>query len=54
MFYSTNASEIGDRLNFERYAQGFYKSVTGEWIVTTFCERNYIEKFDREALGWLG
>ncbi len=30
------------------------KSVTGEWIVTTFCERNYIKKFYREAKGWLG
>ncbi len=30
------------------------KSVTGEWIVTTFSNRNYIEKFDREAKGWLG
>ena len=31
-----------------------YKSVTGEWIVTTFYERNYIEKFYRETKGWLG
>ena len=30
------------------------KTVTGEWIVTTFCQRNYIEKFYREAKGWLG
>ena len=28
--------------------------VTGEWIVTTFSQRNYIEKFYREAKGWLG
>ncbi len=28
--------------------------MTGQWIVTTFCDRNYIEKFDREAKGWLG
>ena len=28
--------------------------VTGEWIVKTFSLRNYIEKFYREAKGWLG
>ncbi|MGL6344172.1 MAG: IS701 family transposase [Waterburya sp.] len=28
--------------------------VTGEWIVKTFSKRNYIEKFYREAKGWLG
>ena len=28
--------------------------VTGEWIVTKFSQRNYIEKFYREAKGWLG
>ena len=28
--------------------------VTGEWIVTTFSNRNYIEKFYREVKGWLG
>ena len=28
--------------------------VTGEWIVKTFSSRNYIEKFYREAKGWLG
>ena len=28
--------------------------VTGEWIVKTFSQRNYIEKFYREAKGWLG
>lgn len=27
---------------------------TGEWIVKTFSKRNYIEKFYREAKGWLG
>ncbi|ABG50261.1 hypothetical protein Tery_0852 [Trichodesmium erythraeum IMS101] len=31
-----------------------YKSVTGEWIVTTFYERNYIENFYRETKGCLG
>ena len=30
------------------------KTVTGEWIVTTFCQRNYIQKFYTEAKGWLG
>ena len=30
------------------------KTVTGEWIVTTFCQRNYIQKFYREVKGWLG
>ncbi len=30
------------------------KSVTGEWIVKTFSQRNYIEKFYRESKGWLG
>lgn len=30
------------------------EQVTGEWIVTTFSTRNYIEKFYREAKGWLG
>ncbi len=29
-------------------------SVTGEWIVKTFSKRNYIEKFYREAKGYLG
>ena len=29
------------------------KTVAGEWIVTTFCQRNYMEKFYREAKGWL-
>lgn len=33
-------------------AQG--DKVTGEWIVKTFSLRNYIEKFYREAKGWLG
>ena len=28
--------------------------VTGEWIVKTFSQRNYIKKFYREAKGWLG
>ncbi|VEP16951.1 transposase (fragment) [Hyella patelloides LEGE 07179] len=28
--------------------------VTEEWIVKTFSDRNYIEKFYREAKGWLG
>ncbi|MEY2833313.1 MAG: hypothetical protein RLZZ574_2572 [Cyanobacteriota bacterium] len=28
--------------------------VTREWIVKTFSQRNYIEKFYREAKGWLG
>lgn len=27
---------------------------TGRWIVKTFSNRNYIEKFYREAKGWLG
>lgn len=30
------------------------ESVTGAWIVKTFSDRNYIEKFYREAKGWLG
>jgi uncharacterized GH25 family protein len=30
------------------------EGVTGEWIVKTFSNRNYIEKFYREAKGWLG
>lgn len=30
------------------------EQVTGEWIVKTFSNRNYIEKFYREAKGWLG
>jgi hypothetical protein len=30
------------------------KKVTGEWIVKNFSTRNYIEKFYREAKGWLG
>ncbi|MDE5069424.1 MAG: IS701 family transposase, partial [Trichodesmium sp. St4_bin8_1] len=30
------------------------KTVTGEWIVTTFCQRDYIQKFYRKAKGWLG
>ena len=28
--------------------------VTGEWIVKAFSQRNYLEKFYREAKGWLG
>ncbi len=28
--------------------------VTGEWMVKTFSKRNYLEKFYREAKGWLG
>ena len=28
--------------------------VTGEWMIKTFSNRNYIEKFYREAKGWLG
>ena len=28
--------------------------MTGEWIVITFSNRNYIEKFYRETKGWLG
>lgn len=31
-----------------------YQSVAGEWIVTTFSQRNYIEKFYREAKECLG
>ncbi len=30
------------------------EKVTGEWIVKNFSNRNYIEKFYREAKGWLG
>ena len=30
------------------------KTVAGESIVTTFCQRNYIQKFYTEAKGWLG
>ena len=33
-------------------AQG--EKVTAEWIVKKFSQRNYIEKFYREAKGWLG
>ena len=29
------------------------KTMTGEWIVTTFCQRNYMEKFYTEDKGWL-
>lgn len=28
--------------------------VTGEWVVTTYSQRNWVEVFDREAKGWLG
>ena len=28
------------------------ETVTGEWIVTTFSNRNYMEKFYRETKGW--
>lgn len=28
--------------------------VTPEWLVKTYCQRNWIEVFDREAKGWLG
>ncbi len=31
-----------------------YKTVTGEWIVRILSQRNYIEKFYREAKSWLG
>ena len=41
------ATEI-DYLITNKYA------ATGEWIVTTFSLRNHIEKFYREAKGWLG
>jgi SRSO17 transposase len=27
---------------------------TGEWIVTTYAQRNWVEVFYREAKGWLG
>jgi len=30
------------------------EKVTGEWIVKNFSNRNYLEKFLREAKGWLG
>ncbi|MCL2927248.1 MAG: hypothetical protein MGG37_04240 [Trichodesmium sp. MAG_R01] len=30
------------------------KTVTGEWIVITFFQRNYMEKFYTEAKRWLG
>ncbi len=33
-------------------AQG--EKVTAEWIVKKFSQRNYLEKFYREAKGWLG
>ena len=31
-----------------------YKTVTREWIVRILSQRNYIEKFYREAKSWLG
>jgi hypothetical protein len=29
-------------------------TVTAEWIVTTYAQRNWVEVFYREAKGWLG
>ena len=31
-----------------------YSIATGEWIVTTYAQRNWVEVFYREAKGWLG
>ncbi len=45
----SEATEI-DYLITNKQGEG----VTGEWIVKTFSNRNYIEKFYREAKGWLG
>lgn len=45
----SEATEI-DYLITNKQGEG----VTGEWIVKTFSKRNYIEKFYREAKGWLG
>ncbi len=30
------------------------EKATGEWIVTTYSQRNWVEVFYREAKGWLG
>jgi uncharacterized GH25 family protein len=33
---------------------GSREKATGEWIVTTYSQRNWVEVFYREAKGWLG
>lgn len=43
------ASEIDYLITNEKYS-----SATGEWIVTAYSQRNWVEVFYREAKGWLG
>ena len=50
-----NASSVSEATKIDYLitnSQG--EGAIGEWIVKTFSNRNYLEKFYREAKGWLG
>ena len=50
-----NASSFEVATDIDYFITNFEPSkVTSEWIVRTYCQRNWIEVFDREAKGWLG
>jgi SRSO17 transposase len=50
-----NASSVDEATEIDYLITNFPgEQVTREWIVKTFSDRNYIEKFYREAKGWLG
>ena len=50
-----NASSVDEATEIDYLITNYQgEQVTGEWIVKTFSDRNYIEKFYREAKGWLG
>ena len=50
-----NASSIESATEIDYLITNESESIaTGAWIVKTFSKRNYLEKFYREAKGWLG
>ncbi len=50
-----NANSVSEATEIDYLITNYQgDKVTGEWMVKTFSDRNYIEKFYREAKGWLG
>ena len=50
-----NASSVDEATEIDYLITNFSgEQVTGEWIVKTFSDRNYIEKFYREACAVVG
>jgi hypothetical protein len=50
-----NASTFSEATDIDYFITNISTStVTPEWIVNTYSQRNWVEVFYREAKGWLG